>query len=176
MYPWKLPRVNFTFEKSVTHKKVACPWATANCPCVKSLVWPHLMSRCVRFEDILENKRRSFQSEGENFLGTSLFDSFWRFFLDFSSRPEQQQITLQNTVMNSLWGGDLRDRHYPCVRVLDRCPSYRKSTKPSEERQGPTVGSRFGAVSAKGSWVKMKIKSFLHWRFFDAEFTFCSKL
>ena len=37
------------------------------------------------FRRYIGNKRRSFQSEGESFLGTSLFDSFWRFFLDFSS-------------------------------------------------------------------------------------------
>ena len=53
------------------------------CPWEKSLVWPHRMSRCVRFEDILEKKRRSFQSEGKSFPGISLLDSFWCCFLGF---------------------------------------------------------------------------------------------
>ena len=38
------------------------PWATVICLGGKSLVWPHLMSLWLCFEDILENKRRSFQS------------------------------------------------------------------------------------------------------------------
>ena len=36
------------------------------------------------------------------------------------------------------------------VSVLERCPSYRKSSKGSRERKGPTLGVRFIKVSYRG--------------------------
>ena len=49
--------------------------------------------------------------------------------------------------------------HY--VSFLERCPSYRASTKRSNERQGPTPGVHFSETSSSGvagdqalHWVK----------------------
>ena len=47
--------------------------------------------------------------------------------------------------VNSLYDGHLWDRHQ--VSVLERCPSYRESTKGSKERQGPTISVPFTEVS-----------------------------
>ena len=34
-----------------------------------------------------------------------------------------------------------------CVHLIERCPSYRESTKRGKERQGTTLGVRFSGVS-----------------------------
>ena len=39
---------------------------------------------------------------------------------------------------------------------VERCPSYRESTKRSEERKGPTLGVRFSEVSVKIELINTK--------------------
>ena len=62
----------------------------------------------------------------------------------------------ENTV-NSLQDGHLWDRHE--VSVLERCPSYRESTKGNKQRQGPTLGVRLIEVSFKRESTVMHYRS-----------------
>ena len=54
---------------------------------------------------------------------------------------------LKGSTVNSFWDWHLGNPQY--VSVLERCLSYRESSKGSKERQGPALGVRLIVVSVK---------------------------